>query len=65
MAFIPPNSEVLVVPKTPRDVELVIGEERLERFQKKIHGRLKRWKEEEHTADKALEELATKRRPSS
>jgi len=66
MALIPTNSEVLVVPKSPGHLELVlVGEERLERFQKKIRGRLKRWKEEEHRADKALEELTTKRRHSS
>jgi hypothetical protein len=35
---------------------------RLERFQKNMRGRLKHWKEEEHRADKALAELATKQR---
>ena len=35
---------------------------RLEQFQKNMRGRLKHWKEEEHGADKALAELATKRR---
>ncbi len=31
---------------------------RLERFQKKIRGRLKTWKEEDHEADRALIEMA-------
>lgn len=33
--------------------------DRLERFQKKIRGRLKSWKEDEHRADKLLQELAS------
>jgi len=33
---------------------------RLEQFQKNTRGRLKHWKEDEHRADKALAELATK-----
>ena len=62
MASIPTNSEVLVVPKSPGHLELVlVGEARLERFQKKIRGRLKNWKEEEHKADNALEELGSGR----
>jgi DNA-binding transcriptional regulator/RsmH inhibitor MraZ len=58
-AHIPTNSEVLVVPKSPGHLELIlVGEPRLEHFQKKIRGRLKNWKEEEHRADKALRELS-------
>jgi hypothetical protein len=38
------------------------GSGRLERFQKNMRGRLKHWKEEDHKADKALAELATKQR---
>jgi DNA-binding transcriptional regulator/RsmH inhibitor MraZ len=58
MAAIPTNSVVLVVPKSPGHLELIlVGEARLERFQKKIRGRLKTWKEEEHKGDKALKEL--------
>ncbi len=61
IASIPPNSDVLVVPKSPGHLELIlVGEARLERFQKKIRGRLKSWKEEEHRADKSLETLASK-----
>lgn len=57
-ASIPTNSEVLVIPKSPGHLELVlVGEARLQRFQKKIRGRLKTWKEEEHRADSALNEL--------
>ncbi len=57
-ASIPLDSEVLVVPKSPGHIELIlVGEARLERFQKNMHGRLKNWKEEEHRADKALAEL--------
>ena len=40
----------------------LVGEARLERSQKNMRGRLKHWKEEEHKADKALAELATKQR---
>ena len=62
-ASIPTNSEVLVVPKSPGHLELIlVGEARLERFQKKIRGRLKAWKEEEHRADGALRELSRKSR---
>ena len=42
-------------------VLVLVGEARLERFQRKIRGRLKNWKEEEHKADKALEELGSGR----
>ena len=63
MALIPPNSEVLVVPKSPGHLELIlVGEVRLERFQKKIRGRLRGWKEEEHRADRALREMSAKPR---
>jgi len=62
-ASIPLDSEVLVIPKSPGHIELIlVGEPRLERFQKNMRGRLKHWKEEEHRADKALAELATKQR---
>jgi len=62
-ASIPLDSEVLVVPKSPGHIELIlVGEARLEQFQKNMRGRLKHWKEEEHRADKALSELATKQR---
>ncbi len=62
-AFIPTNSEVLVVPKSPGHLELIlVGEARLERFQKKVRGRLRSWKEEDHKADKALRELSHKGR---
>ena len=63
-ASIPLDSEVLVVPKSPGHIELIlVGEARLERFQKNIRGRLKHWKEEDHRADKAMAELAaTKQR---
>lgn len=58
MASIPTNSEVLVVPKSAGHIELIlVGEARLERFQKKVRGRLKNWKEEEHRADRELEKL--------
>lgn len=61
MASIPLNSEVLIVPKSPGHLELIlVGKARLERYQKRIRGRLKHWKEEEHRADKALEELVPK-----
>ncbi len=57
-ASIPTNSEVLVVPKSVGHLELIlVGEVRLERFQKKVRGRLKDWKEEEHRADRELEKL--------
>lgn len=63
-ASIPLDSEVLVVPKSPGHIELIlVGEARLERFQKNVQGRLKHWKEEEHRADKALADLGTKQRP--
>ncbi len=59
VALIPPNSEVLVVPRSPGHLELIlVGEARLERFQKKIRGRLRTWKEEDHEADRALTEMA-------
>jgi len=62
-ALIPLDSEVLVVSKSPGHIELIlVGEARLERFQKNMRGRLKHWKEEEHRADKALADLATKHR---
>ena len=62
-ASIPLDSEVLVVPKSPGHIELIlVGEARLEQFQKNIRGRLKHWKEEEHRADKALAELTTKQK---
>jgi len=62
-ASIPLDSEVLVVPKSPGHIELIlVGEARLEQFQKNMRGRLKQWKEEEHRADKALAELASNRR---
>src|SRR5260370_12518466 len=62
-ASIPLDSEVLVVPKSPGHIELIlVGEARLEQFQKNMRGRLKHWKEEEHRADKALAELASNRR---
>ncbi len=58
MASIPTNSEVLVVPKSAGHIELIlVGEAQLERFQKKVRGRLKNWKEEEHRADRELEKL--------
>ncbi len=61
IAAIPLNSEVLVVPKSPGRLELIlVGEARLERFQKKIRGRLKGWSEEEHRADKLLRQLTSK-----
>ncbi len=63
IASILPNSEVLVVPKSPGHLELIlVGEARLELFQKKIRGRLKTWKEEDHQVDAALKEMA--RNPS-
>jgi len=62
-ASIPTNSEVLVVPKSPGHLELIlVGEARLERFQKKVRGRLRSWKEEDHKADKALGKLSHKGR---
>lgn len=55
-SLIPTDSEVLVVPKSPGHLELIfVGEARLERFPKRISGRLKAWKEDEHRADRALE----------
>jgi hypothetical protein len=40
-------------------IELIlVGQARLERFQKKIRGRLKTWKEENHEADRALRQIA-------
>ena len=66
IASIPLNSEVLVVPKGPGHLELIlVGQARLGRFQKKIRGRLKDWREEEHRADKMLGELASKKPPAS
>ena len=66
IASIPPNSEVLVVPKSPGHLELIlVGEARLERFQKRIRGRLKGWREEEHRADAVLRELSSKKTPTS
>ncbi len=60
-ASIPPRSDVLVVPKSPGRLELIlVGEGRLELFQKKIRGRLKNWREEEHRADKLLDQLASR-----
>jgi DNA-binding transcriptional regulator/RsmH inhibitor MraZ len=60
-ASIPLDSEVLVVPKGPGHIELIlVGEARLEQFQKNMRGRLKHWKEQEHRADKALAELASR-----
>jgi hypothetical protein len=35
----------------------MVGEARLERFQQKVRGSLKGWKEERHRADKALREI--------
>ena len=62
-AEIPLDSEVLVVPKSPGHIELIlVGEARLEQFQKKNRGRLKHWKEEDHKADKALAKLASSQR---
>jgi len=62
-ASIPLDSEVLVVPKSPGHIELIlVGEARLEQFQKSMRGRLKNWKEGEHRADKTLAELASNRR---
>jgi len=64
VAAIPPNSEVLVVPRSPGHLELIlVGEARLTRFQKKIRGRLKTWKEEDHEADRALKEIAPSSKP--
>ena len=61
-ASIPLDSGVLVVPKSPGHIELIlVGEARLEQFQKNNRGRLKQWKEEDHKADKALEELGSDR----
>jgi len=41
-ASIPLDSDVLVVPKSPGHIELIlVGEARLEQFQKNIRGRLK------------------------
>ncbi len=58
VALIPPNSEVLVVPRSPGHLELIlVGQVRLERFQKRIRGRLKTWREEDHEADRALREI--------
>ena len=54
-ALIPPNSEVVVIPRSPGHLELVlVGEARLERFQKRVKGRLKGWREDEHKADAQL-----------
>ena len=64
-ASIPLDSEVLVVSKSPGHLELIlVGDARLEKFQKTIRGRLKHWKEEDHNADKALADLASTRRRS-
>ena len=38
-----------------------MGEGRLELFQKKIRGRLRNWREEEHRADKLLDQLVSQR----
>jgi DNA-binding transcriptional regulator/RsmH inhibitor MraZ len=62
-AAIPTDSEVLVVPRSAGHLELIlVGEARLERFQKKIRGRLKAWKEDEHRADRALEKVRMEQR---
>ncbi len=61
-AFIPRSPDVLVVPKSQGHLELIlVGEGRLELFQKKIRGRLKNWREEEHRADKPLNQRASRR----
>lgn len=61
-ALIPPKSDVLVVPKSPGHLELIlVGERRLELFQKKIRGRLKNWREEDHRADRLLNQLPSQR----
>jgi hypothetical protein len=61
-ALFPPRSDVLVVPKSPGHIELIlVGEGRLELFQKKIRGRLRNWREEEHRADRLLDQLASQR----
>ncbi len=39
--------------------------DRLERFQKRIRGRLKQWKEEEHRADALLRGLTSKQKERS
>jgi len=54
-ASIPPNSQVMVIPRSPGHLELVlVGGARLERFQKQIRGKLKDWKEKENKADRQL-----------
>ncbi len=59
-ASIPPESDVLVVPNNPGHLKLIlVGEGRRVLFQKKIRGRLKNWREEEHRADKLLNRLAS------
>ena len=44
-----------MIPRSPGHLELIlVGQPRLEKFQKRIRGRLKDWKEEEHRADAEL-----------
>lgn len=63
IAEIPPNSEVMVIPRSPGHLELIlVGQPRLEKFQKRIRGRLKNWKEEEHRADAELSRMAKSER---
>ncbi len=57
-ASIPLESDILIVPKSPGHLELIlVGQGRLKMFQKKIRGRLKNWREEDHRADKLLAQL--------
>ena len=66
IASIPLNSEVLVVSKSRGHLELIlVGQARLEQFQKRIRGRLKDWREEEHRADALLRQLTSRQKERS